>query len=375
MRFPEDVPVLTDGVVTLRAHTPADVEPAYEMCQDADMQHWTTIPVPYEREHAVAFVTEFVAAGWRDGGSWTWAIDYDGRFAGSIDLRGGDGNGGEIGFGLAPWARGNRVMTRAIQLTLTYAFNTLGWDRVGWRAFGGNWASRKAVWNCGFRRFQIVTGGVVVRGVRRDEWLASITRDEDREPQGNWWTIPVIEGDGFRLRPLEDRDIERTTEACADERTQHWLSAMPSPYTAEHAKGFIETRREFAATGSGVSWAIADAGDDRLLGNVSVFDMTHRVDHTLGEIGYWAHPDARGRGVMTAAVALVIRQAFTPIDKGGLGRRRLVLLANEPNSASRHIAEANGFTQVGVQRATAPLRDGSYDNLVMYDLLATEVAL
>lgn len=372
MRFPEDVPVLTDGVVTLRAHTPADVEPTYEMCQDGEMQRWTTVPVPYEREHAVNFVTELVPAGWHDGGLWTWAIEYDGRFAGSIDLRGGEGNGGETGFGLAPWARGNGVMTRAIQLTLAYAFDTLGWDRVGWRAFAGNWASRRAAWNCGFRRFQIVKGGVVARGVRQDEWLASITRDEDREPQGNWWTIPVIEGDGFRLRPMDERDIERTAEACADERTQHWLSGMPSPYTVEHAKGFVDTRKEWAANGGGVSWAIVDA-DDRLLANVSLFDMTHRVDPTLAEIGYWAHPDARGKGVMTAAVGLVIRRAFTPVAEGGFGRRRLVLLANEPNTASRHIAEANGFTRVGVQRATAPLRDGSYDNLVMYDLLASEV--
>ncbi|MDX6259982.1 MAG: hypothetical protein QOH84_1670, partial [Kribbellaceae bacterium] len=46
MRFPEDVPTLTDEVVTLRAHTTADIQPAYEVCQDPEMQRWTTIPVP-----------------------------------------------------------------------------------------------------------------------------------------------------------------------------------------------------------------------------------------------------------------------------------------------------------------------------------------
>ena len=58
MRFPDDVPVLTDGPVTLRAHTRADIGPAYETCQDPEMQRWTTIPVPYLQEHAVAFLTE-----------------------------------------------------------------------------------------------------------------------------------------------------------------------------------------------------------------------------------------------------------------------------------------------------------------------------
>ncbi|MFC0627283.1 GNAT family N-acetyltransferase [Kribbella deserti] len=373
MRFPEDVPLLTDGVVTLRAHEPADVEPAYAMCQDAEMQRWTTIPVPYEREHAVNFVTVVIPAGWRDGGFWAWAIEYDGRFAGTIDLRGGEAKGGELGFGLAPWARNAGVMTRAIQLVLGHAFGEFGWHRVTWRAVSGNWASRRAAWKCGFRRFQTLPDAALIRGVRHDEWIASITSDEERVPQGNWFTIPVVEGDGIRLRPLDERDIDRTAEACADERTQHWLSGMPAPYTREHAKDFIETRQEWAAAGSGVSWAIADAADDRLLGNVSLFEMTHRIDKTLAEIGYWGHPEARGRGVMSAAVALVIKLAFTPIEQGGFGRRRLVLFANEPNSASRHVAEANGFTQIGMERAAAPLRDGSYDNLVMFDLLKTEV--
>jgi RimJ/RimL family protein N-acetyltransferase len=138
MRFPEDVPVLRDDVVTLRAHTGDDIEPAYEVCQDPEMQRWTTIPVPYERENAVHYLTEFIPAGWRDGSSWAWAIEYDGRYAGTIDLRPGDGGVGEVGFAVAPWARGHGVMTRALRLTVDYAFEQ-GWARVIWRAYVGNW--------------------------------------------------------------------------------------------------------------------------------------------------------------------------------------------------------------------------------------------
>ena len=104
MRFPEDVPVLTDGVVTLRAHTAEDIECVSYMCQDPEMQRWTTIPVPYDRQNAVNFVTEIVPMGWRDGGSWAWAIEYDGRFSGTVDLHDGQGGVGEIGFSVAPWA-------------------------------------------------------------------------------------------------------------------------------------------------------------------------------------------------------------------------------------------------------------------------------
>jgi RimJ/RimL family protein N-acetyltransferase len=371
MRFPEDVPVLTDGVITLRAHTPADIEPAYQVCQDPEMQRWTTIPLPYEREHAVQYLTEFIPAGWQNGSSWGWVIQYDGRYAGTIDLRPGEGGVGEVGFATAPWARGQGVMTRALRLTVDHAFEQ-GWRRVIWRAYAGNYGSRRVAWKNGFRNLVLVPDGGVARGTRKDEWVASIARDDTREPQGNWWHVPVLEGDGLRLRGFRSTDTKRITEACNDERTQHWLAGMPSPYRIEDAEAFIDSRLENLASGEGVSWVIADPDTDELLGNVSVFDLRNRMDKTGGEIGYWLHPEARGRGVMTVAVGLVIKHSFKAIDQGGLGRRRLSLFAAEGNTASSQVAVANGFTHTGTARAASPRRDGSYDNLLCFDLLAND---
>lgn len=373
MRFPEDVPVLTDDPVTLRAHTPADIEPAYQTCQDPELQRWTTIPVPYERHHAEAYLTELIPAGWRENTTFAWAIEYDGRYAGTVDLRDAGGATGEIGFAVSPWARGNGVMTRAVKLVVRYAFGTLGWTRVTWRAYVGNWGSRRVAWKAGFRNLVKVPDGGLQRGVRRDEWVASVTTEDDLEPQGHWWDVPVIEADGVRLREIRTTDAQRIVEACEDERTQYWLSGLPSPYGEHDALGFIEGRLEARASGEAVSWAIADPVTDELLGNVSVFDLANRIDKTYGEVGYWAHPDARGRGVMTTAVRLAIRHAFTPITDGGLGRRRLVLFAAEGNTASAHVAEANGFTHTGTSRAASPRRDGRYDDLRCYDLLITDL--
>ncbi|HET6293183.1 MAG TPA: GNAT family N-acetyltransferase [Kribbella sp.] len=372
MRFPEDVPVLTDGVVTLRAHTAADLEPMYEMCQDPTMQRWTTIPVPYERKHAIGFLHEVIPAGWRENGPWAWAIEYDGRFSGTVGLHGVGGGTGEVGFSVAPWARGHGVMTAAVKLVVRYAFDELGWTRVTWRAFVGNWASRRVAWKAGFRNLVMVPDDGLARGVRKDQWIASIARDDEPEPQGNWWQVPVIEGDGLRLRAMRSTDAKRVMEACNDGRTQYWLAGMPSPYQLTDAEAFIESRLENLASGEGVSWAIADPVTDELLGNVSVFDLRSRIDRTSGEVGYWLHPEARGRGVMTTAVRLVIPQAFKPIEEGGLGRRRLMLFAADGNSASAHVAEANGFTLTGTARAASPRRDDSYDDLLCFDRLITD---
>lgn len=372
MRFPEDVPVLTDAVVTLRAHTTDDLDAVHDMCQDPEMQRWTTIPVPYLRENAVTYLTQIIPNGWRDGGIWTWAIEYDGRFAGTVDLHDGRGQGGEIGFSLAPWARGAGVMARAVKLVVRHAFDEFGWNRVIWRAFVGNWASRRVAWKSGFRGLVVVPGGGTARGVRMDEWVATIGRDDELEPQGNWWTVPELEDGGLRLRSFQPTDAPRVAEACNDERTQVWLAGLPSPYELSDAEGFIASRLDNLATGEGVSWAIADATTDQLLGCVSVFDLKNRMDKTVGEIGYWLHPDARGRKVMSTAVGMVIGHAFTPVAEGGLGRRRLKLLAAEGNTASAHVAEVNGFTRVGIEREASRRRDGSYDNDLCFDLLRTE---
>ncbi|GAA3125975.1 hypothetical protein GCM10010530_54280 [Kribbella aluminosa] len=365
--------MLTDDVVTLRAHIAADVEPAYRMCQDPVMQKWTTIPVPYLHEHAVGYLTEVIPAGWRANTSWAWAIEYAGEYAGTVDLRDGEGGVGEVGFAVSPEVRGNGVMTRALRLVVRYAFDVLDWNRVIWRAYVGNFASRRVAWKAGFHGLVTIPDGGRSRGVRKDEWVATVGRDDELEPKGTWWTVPVVEGEGIRLRPLRESDAQRVMEACNDERTQHWLAGMPSPYDLDGAKEFISSRADAAASGDAVSWAIADAETDELLGNVSVFGMSSRLDGTRGEIGYWMHPEARGRKVMTTAVQLAIAHAFRPVEDGGLGRHRLVVRCADVNTASAHVAEVNGFTKVGDERRADPRRDGSYDNLLTYDLLATDL--
>ena len=96
------------------------------------------------------------------------------------------------------------------------------------------------------------------------------------------------------------------------------------------------------------------------------------LDPTTGEVGYWAHPAVRGRGLMSEAVRLVTDHAFRPTAEGGLGLRRLVLKAAAGNGASQHVAEANGFRRTGQQRQAERLGDGGYDDLVDFDRLATD---
>jgi RimJ/RimL family protein N-acetyltransferase len=374
MTFPRDVPRLTDGVVTLRAHTPEDAQALHEQAVDAVMLRWISDPGPSTPEIARELVTRRIPEGWRDDHEWAFAVeapDDDGtsRFVGTVSLLNEGEGRAEVAYGSHPWARGRGYVVRALELLLDWGFRERGLRTVIWWAFKGNWASRKVAWRLGFTVDGTVRQWLTHRGELRDAWVGVLTSTDERRPRGPWLDVPRITGRAVVLREHRDTDGPRVVEACSDERTAYWLPDLPSPYTLDDAREFMESRREQRATGRGLTWVVADPETDELLGNISVFDIDRRGD---AEIGYWAHPDARGRGVMREACGLVVRHAFVPEDDGGLGLRRLGVVAAEGNTASRRVIESNGFVEVGRRRQENPHRDGSFTDTICYDLLVSE---
>jgi RimJ/RimL family protein N-acetyltransferase len=356
-------PERTDGVVILRAFLPEDVDEIVVMGRDPDTVRYTSMPHPYERRHA----EEWVAEPGKDRDTLVcWAIEVDGRFAGSVDLR---GHPAEIGFVLAPWARGRGHMTRAMRLATRWAFDAAGLPIVHWRAHAGNLASWRAAHACGFGFHAEQPLAIPHRGALYDAWLASLRATDDGRPRTTWWPTPVLEDDRVRLRPAVDADIPRITEACRDPRTRYWLPDLPDPYTEDEARAFVRQGQLESSLGRRVGWVVADPADDRLLARISVFRLADPLNPTGAEIGYWAHPDARGRGVVSAALDLVVAHAFTPTTEGGLGRHRLQIGTAWGNSASRHVAEQAGFTMVGHFHADGIVGRGVLDDGAWYELL------
>jgi RimJ/RimL family protein N-acetyltransferase len=335
-----------------------------EQCRDPEMIRWTTVPTPpdgYQLRDAEEFLA-LTAVGWASGQRLGWTIeaerDSERGFCGSIDLRlEGDGVA-EVGFGLHPAARGRSIMTAALHLVCNYAFEVVGLQVIRWRAVVGNWASRRVAANVGFVFDGAVRSLLVHRGELLDGWIATLLRDDPRAPQP--WLHPIeMQGDGVRLRAFRTSDVDRIVEACSDPRTAHWLVTMPRPYQRHNALAYLDSIGELAARGAGVAWCMADSEDDRCLGSISLDGLNGYAKRA--EIGYWAHPDARGRGVVTEAVRLVTQHA----KKSGLARSILIRCARG-NTASRHVAENAGYTTIGIQPTSEPLGDGEFADLVLY---------
>lgn len=363
--------VIEAEAIRLRPHRPDDVPAMVEQCRDPEMQRWTTVPAPYEHSHAEQFLDQAIA-GWRDGQLLGFAIADPGtdEFLGTIDLR-LDGNGAAaVGFGLHPAARGRGVMTTALRAVTDWAFThpDLELQVLRWNAIVGNWASRRAAWHVGFRFEGTLRALVHQRGTRRDAWWASLLRDDPR-PQTRWLRAARLVDERVVLRPLEGHDAAAYVEACADPDTRQWLSRIPVPCTLVDAATYIGSREEQHAADLGVYWCAADPATDRLLGAFGLTDIDHHSNSA--DLGYLMHPAARGRGIATAAVRQICRYALSSTN--GLGLRRLGIQVAAGNVASARVAEKAGFTRTGVDRGAERLGDGSYDDLLRYDLLDTDL--
>lgn len=145
---------------------------------------------------------------------------------------------------------------------------------------------------------------------------------------------------------------------------QQWLP-LPSPYTDEVAKGFVE---EFApgqqATGAGLVRAIEVGG--RLAGCVSLKETDWQELTT--EVGYWIAPWGRGVGLAGRAARLLAEWALR--DQA---MERVELRAAVGNVASQRSADRAGFTREGILRNAGHVHAGRVD-LVVYSLIPSDLS-
>jgi RimJ/RimL family protein N-acetyltransferase len=185
MSDPMDRPTLTGDLVTLRVHRASDLEPVYERCLDPLTRHFTTIPLEYSREMAQEYLTGLLEPSEAMA---SWAIEVDGAYAGTIDLRRMpvEAGAGDLGFVTHQDFRGRGVMSDAVRVVVRHAFEDLGWKTVRWEAHVGNWGSAKAVWRAGFPVPTFVPDLLVERGTLVDGWISTLHAPAPGGPVVSW---------------------------------------------------------------------------------------------------------------------------------------------------------------------------------------------
>jgi RimJ/RimL family protein N-acetyltransferase len=179
---------LAGGLGRLRAPAARDVAAVTLACQHPSTARWTTVPVPYRRADAEEFIGRRSAEGWALGTAAVFAVaDADDAWVGNIDLRLADPEAteAEVGYLVAPGARGRGYATAALRAVTGWAFDNFGVQRIRWRAEVGNDASRRVAEKAGFQLEGVERGGLpgrspVAGGARRDAWVGGLLADDPR---------------------------------------------------------------------------------------------------------------------------------------------------------------------------------------------------
>lgn len=165
---------------------------------------------------------------------------------------------------------------------------------------------------------------------------------------------PTLDDGRVRLRGLAEADLPALVEQSRDPASVRW-TGVPTPYGLDDARRFLDLHRRAWAEGSGAYWAVTVAGgeDGPGLPFAGLIDLRHPPGPgPAWELGFGLHPQARGRGVMSAAVRLAAGWAFEH------GAASLYWHTERGNVASWRVVWATGFTDHGLLPARVPVRGG-----------------
>jgi RimJ/RimL family protein N-acetyltransferase len=177
-------------------------------------------------------------------------------------------------------------------------------------------------------------------------------------------TYPSLSDGVITLRPWKAEDVDAQLAAFTDPVFLQFSDWAPS--------GRVDVAKRIAAIdqaceqGIALHLAIAAAGQfDAALGEVSLSGVD--LGQRRASVGYWLMPGARGRGVASGAVRLIVGWAFSELRLA-----RLELTCGPDNVASQRVARRCGFRQEGLLRSHLAFKGGRRDSLV-FGLLPGEL--
>jgi len=177
-------------------------------------------------------------------------------------------------------------------------------------------------------------------------------------------TAPRLEDAAVRLRPLEERDVVAYAASFSDDPELANLLGVEAAPAKDEVRARLARPWAEPPELRGYEWAIADAGDDRFVGALMLHSCAWA--HRRVEVGFWLTPPARGRGIATTALRLVLDWLFDAVAV-----ERVELTALPGNDAVARIAAKLGFAYEGTLRQRNFERGRRVD-VLMWSLLAGE---
>jgi RimJ/RimL family protein N-acetyltransferase len=170
---------------------------------------------------------------------------------------------------------------------------------------------------------------------------------------------PVLDGDDFRLVPLDTDVVNEMHELGQDPDVLQW-TYVSAPFTRQKAMEWVQRYVDGWKDGSLAGFSIQSPAGE-FLG----FAALVRVDNEgrEGEAGYIVAPRARGKGVATKALRTLTDWALFD-----LGLQRVELRMDAGNRASIEVAKRSGYVFEGTLRSVY-FKEGRRSDTVVYSRL------
>lgn len=156
--------------------------------------------------------------------------------------------------------------------------------------------------------------------------------------------MEVVGPSGLRLRALAEGDRAEMARVLERSAVFHapWMPSRPAdePWEAVFDRAWLAAR-------AGLAWkGVAVDPDGALVGFFNLNNLAWGPFRNA-YAGWAVSVDARGRGVATEGVGLLLKVAFAP-PPDGLGLHRVQANIVPRNAASLRVAEKNGFRREGL---------------------------
>ena len=174
---------------------------------------------------------------------------------------------------------------------------------------------------------------------------------------------PELGSSLVRLRRWSYDDLPCVAEASTDPDIPRGTT-VPSDYTEEAGRAWIERQWSRQSEGQGLSLAVVEHTSGLAVGLVF---LGLRQPEGQCEIGYWLVPSARGRGLGSDAVRLASRWVLAETYI-----YRLFAHVVPDNAASIRVMTKCGFAREGLLRSYLRYDDAEFD-VVSFSLLADDL--
>ncbi|MFB9624067.1 GNAT family N-acetyltransferase [Nonomuraea helvata] len=349
--LPRDV--VSTGPLILRPPMDEDTEGIVRTCDDpVTARFLPRLPSPFGPEDARGYF-DLAAQKWAGGGA-EFAITENGQYVGSVGVRPPDHWGvAEIGYMVAPWARGKNVAGTAVRAVTDWVFDH-GVRRVELQTAVENVASLRVAYKTGFHEEGRRRDAKRLRDGRYVDMVTFARLEGDAAPAAEPY-LPFFEGgelsDGVvRLVPIAVEDAADYHRMLADPSVARYHVGPPS--TLEEDERRCRYTGYWWASGQRIELAIRDAASGAFAGHVQLTQVVPVLGQAM--VGYSLVPEYRGKGFMTRAVTLLVDWAFanTPLH-------RVVAGTDTENTGSHRVLERSGFSREGVHRELFVRADGT----------------